>query len=68
MIGTNVNISTEAQELLIKPAAEKQISVEKLASEILNEGINNKFAQDFNLNRASHKYASNPLANKQPYV
>ncbi len=37
MVGTNVNITKKAQELLIKAAAERKVSVETLASEILNE-------------------------------
>ena len=45
MVGTNVNISKKAQELLIKAAAERKVSVETLASEILNESIQNKFSQ-----------------------
>ena len=44
MVGTNVNISKKAQELLIKAAAERKVSVETLASEILNESIQNKFS------------------------
>jgi hypothetical protein len=44
MIVTNVKISQKAQELLIKVAAEKRKSVEDLASEILNEPIENKFS------------------------
>jgi predicted HicB family RNase H-like nuclease len=35
MIGTNVSISKETQKLLIKAAAARKVSVEKLASEIL---------------------------------
>ncbi len=68
MIKTNVNITPEAQELLIKAAAKKQISVEELASEILNEAIQNKLAGVVNISEFKKEYPSNPLANKQPYV
>ena len=68
MVGTNVNISKKAQELLIKAAAERKVSVETLASEILNESIQSKFSQ-INTNAAvEKKHSSNPLANMQPYA
>jgi predicted HicB family RNase H-like nuclease len=44
MIPTNVNISKKAQKFLIKAAAERNISVEKLASEILNESSRTKIS------------------------
>ena len=68
MIKTNVNITPEAQELLIKAAAKKQVSVEELASEILNEAIQNKLAEVVNLSEFKQEYPPNPLANKQPYL
>lgn len=69
MIGTNVSISKETQKLLIKAAAARKVSVEKLASEILNESIQHKFSETIDTNVAvEHKYTSNPLANMQPYV
>lgn len=40
-----LNITKKAQELLIKAAAERKVFVESLASEILNESIENKFSQ-----------------------
>jgi hypothetical protein len=68
MIGTNVSISKETQKLLIKAAAARKVSVEKLASEILNESIQHKFSKiDTNV-AVEHKYTSNPLANMQPYA
>ena len=68
MIGTNVSISKETQKLLIKAAAARKVSVEKLASEILNESIQNKFSEiDTNV-AIKHQYTSNPLANMQPYA
>ena len=39
MLTTNIHLSQEAKQILIKAAAFKQISVEDLASEILNEVI-----------------------------
>jgi hypothetical protein len=68
MIGTNVSISKETQKLLIKAAAARKVSVEKLASEILNESIQHKFSEiDTNI-AAERQYTSNPLANMQPYA
>ncbi len=64
MIGTNVHISKKAQELLIKAATEKQQSVEELASEILNEAIQNKFSETVANSNATKEYPSNPLAKK----
>ncbi|OZH53048.1 hypothetical protein AFK68_20330 [Hydrocoleum sp. CS-953] len=68
MIKTNVNITPQAQELLIKAAAKKQISVEELASEILNEAIQNKLVGVVNISEFKQEYPPNPLANKQPYL
>ena len=44
MISTNIHLSQEAKQILIKAAAFKQISVEKLASEIINEVIQDKLS------------------------
>ena len=68
MIGTNVHISQEAGELLIKAAAEKQMSVEELASEILNEVIQDKFSGIVTTGEVKKEYPPNPLATKQPYA
>ena len=68
MIGTYVNISKKAQKLLLKVATERQISVEELASEILNEAIQNKFSEIAITGEVKKEYFSNPLANKQPYA
>jgi len=68
MIGTNVSISKETQKLLIKAAAARKVSVEKLASEILNESIQNKFSEIDTNAAVKPKYTSNPLANMQPYA
>ncbi|NEQ68244.1 MAG: hypothetical protein F6J86_32315 [Symploca sp. SIO1B1] len=45
MISTNIHLSEEAQQILIKAAAFKHISVEDLASEILNEVIKDKLIE-----------------------
>jgi S-adenosylmethionine synthetase len=44
MISTNIHLSQEAQQILIKAAAFRQMSVEDLASEILNEVIQDKLS------------------------
>lgn len=68
MVGTNVNISKKARELLIKAAAQKNVSIETLASEILNESIQDKFSEnDIDVTR-ENKDISNPLWNMQPYA
>jgi hypothetical protein len=68
MIGTNVNINKKAQELLIKAAAKRQISVETLASEILNESIQNKFFESNTDTEKENQNTLNPLENMQPYA
>ena len=68
MIGTNVQISKKAQELLIKAAAEKQQSVEELASEILNEAIENEFSEIDTNGNEKKEYPANPLAKQHPYA
>ncbi|MEH2060770.1 MAG: hypothetical protein V7K50_00620 [Nostoc sp.] len=45
MIGSNIYISQETQESLIKAAALKKMSVEELASSILSESIQEKLGQ-----------------------
>ncbi|MDJ0535247.1 MAG: hypothetical protein QNJ70_22630 [Xenococcaceae cyanobacterium MO_207.B15] len=44
MIGTNIHLSQEAQQILIQAAAVKRMSVEDLASELLNEVIHDKLS------------------------
>ena len=68
MITTNVKITPKAQEILLKAAAKKRTSVEELASEILNEAIQNKFAKIVAIGEFNQEYSVNPLANKQPYA
>ncbi len=66
MTVTNVHIAQEAQELLIKAAAAKNVSVEKLASEILAEGIQIQLSELETSDRPNSSF--NPLANLQPYA
>ncbi|MBD2610389.1 MAG: hypothetical protein RMY62_016915 [Nostoc sp. ZfuVER08] len=68
MIGTNVYISQETQESLIKAAALKQISVEELASSILKESIPEKLGQISYDSENQGKFATNPLVKMQPYA
>jgi S-adenosylmethionine synthetase len=44
MISTNIHLSQEAKQILLKAAAFKQISVEDLASEIINEVIQDRLS------------------------
>jgi S-adenosylmethionine synthetase len=44
MISTNIHLSQKSQQILIKAAAFKQMSVEDIASEILNEVIQDKLS------------------------
>ena len=67
MVGTNVNISREARELLIEAAAERNVSIETLASEILNESIQNKLSKNIIETEKENREIPNPLWNMQPY-
>ncbi len=68
MIGTNIYISQETQECLIKAAALQQMSVEKLASYILRESLQNKFGEISNSRSIQSQFAVNPLREMQPYA
>ncbi len=68
MIGTNIYISQEIQESLIKAAALQQISVEELASSILRETIAEKFGKISSSSGHQAKFAVNPLREMQPYA
>jgi hypothetical protein len=68
MIGTNIYISQEIQESLIKAAALQHISVEELASSLLRETITEKFAQIISDSEHQTKFTVNPLREMQPYV
>ena len=66
MIGTNIYISQETQESLIKAAALKEMSIEELASSILRESIQEKFGEiSYSSNQG--KFAINPRREMQPY-
>ncbi|NEP11512.1 MAG: hypothetical protein F6K14_15135 [Symploca sp. SIO2C1] len=67
MISTNIHLSQEAQQILIKAAAFKHMSVEALASEILNEVITRKLIyliQDTEIKRKRKP----TLAGTEPFV
>lgn len=68
MVGTNVNINKKTQELLIKAAAQRNVSIETLASEILNKSIQDKFSEDDTDVEREKQDISNPLWNMQPYA
>ncbi|MCC5629495.1 hypothetical protein [Nostoc sphaeroides] len=68
MIGTNIYISQETQESLIKAAALKKVSVEELASSILSESIQEKLGQIRCYSENKSKFAVNPLGEMQPYA
>ncbi|MCC5600160.1 hypothetical protein [Nostoc favosum] len=68
MIGTNIYISQETQESLIKAAALKKMSVEELASSILSESIQEKLGQIRYSSENKSKFAVNPLGEMQPYA
>jgi hypothetical protein len=57
----NVNLSRSSEELLLKAAKQKRIPLEELASELLNEAIQNKFSVN---PKSSHL----PLIPEQPYA
>jgi hypothetical protein len=68
MIGTNIYISQETQESLIKAAALKEMSVEELASSILRESIQEKFGEISYSSESQGQFAVNPLREMQPYA
>ena len=68
MVGTNVNINQKVREFLIKAAAERNISVETLASEILNQSIQDKFSENATEVEKENPDSFNPLWNMRPYA
>ncbi len=68
MIGTNIYISQETQESLIKAAALKEMSVEELASSILRKSIQEKFGEISYSSESQGQFAVNPLREMQPYA
>lgn len=67
MISTNIYISQETQEFLIKAAISQQISVEELASSILKESIEKKLEKINSNSENKIKFTPNPLRKMQPY-
>jgi hypothetical protein len=65
MTWTNINLTNEVQEILIKAAAIQNVSVEELASKILNNAVKEKLAQ--NILFQSPERVILPLAGRQPY-
>jgi hypothetical protein len=68
MTVTNVHITQEAQKLLIRAAAFKNVSVEELASEILSQGIQSQLSEIAANHQSHHKSNVNPLVGLQPYA
>lgn len=68
MIGTNIYISQETQESLVKAAALQKVSVEELASSILKESIKEKFGEVNNSSENQRQFAVNPLTKMKPYA
>ncbi len=67
MTVTHVQITQEEQELLIKAAAQKNMSVEALASEILGQGIHSQLSDVEEESALISPERTNPLAGLQPY-
>ena len=68
MIATNIHLSQEAQQILIKAAAFKQMSVEDLASEILNEVIPGKLSSIMNKDTETKAQRKPALAGTEPFI
>ncbi|NJM68351.1 MAG: hypothetical protein HC851_23145 [Acaryochloris sp. RU_4_1] len=68
MTVTNVHISLEAQQILIKAAALKNVSVEELASEVLDDGIQTRLTEKVVSDELQQESEMNPLADLQPYA
>ncbi len=68
MIATNIHLSQEAQQILIKAAAFKQMSVEELASEILNEVIPDKLSSIMNKETETKPKRKPALAGTEPFI
>ena len=67
MLTTSIHLSQEAQQLLIKAAAVKHMSVEELASEILNEVIRDKLSSIIQDTEAKPKRKP-ALAGTEPFI
>ena len=67
MLTTNVHLSQEAQQILIKAAACKKMTVEALASEILHEVIQDKLIPMIKETETKRK-CKPALAGTEPFV
>lgn len=67
MISTSIHLSQKAQQILIKAAAIKQMSVEDLASEILNEVIQDKLSSTIKETETQLKHKPT-LAGTKPFM
>jgi hypothetical protein len=67
MISTNIYLSQESQQLLIKAAAIRHLSVENLASEILNEVIQDKLSSEIKEPETQTKRKP-ALAGTEPFI
>ena len=67
MLTTNVHLSQESQQILIKAAACKDMTVEALASEILNEVIQDKLIPIMKDTETKRKHKP-ALAGTKPFV
>ncbi len=66
-ICTSIHLSQEAQQILIKAAAFKQMSVEDLASEMLNEVIQERLSSVVRDTETQRK-AKPALAGTKPFL
>ncbi len=68
MLTTHIHLSQEAQQLLIKAAAVKHMSVEALASEILNEVICDKLGSIIIKDSEVKPKRKPALAGTEPFI
>ncbi len=68
MIATNIHLTQETQQILIKAAALKNMSVENLASEILNEVIPDKLSSMMNKDTETKPKRKPALAGTEPFI
>jgi hypothetical protein len=68
MTWTSVHLTKEAQTILIKAAALQKVSVEDLASKILDEAIQEKLSVSNNSDIEKQPTKALPLAGLQPYA
>jgi hypothetical protein len=68
MTVTSIYFAQKAQDFLTKAAAARNVSVEKLASEILAEGIQVNLGDLEMSHDSKQSYSANSLAGLQPYA